>query len=284
VAGNSADTGRSVTNKVVAILLTFTNGTTYSLTELARLTHLPISTAHRLAGELTAWGLLERTDSGRYRTGEQLRIIGGRAGSASGSLHERSRRVMEDLSLVVSRSTVRLGVLHGGRVTYVEKTAGPRPVGLFLDAGTAPAHASAMGKALLAFSSPRVLEAVVHRGLETFTPYTLTNGNRLRRTLGVTRLTRVAVSRGEWEMEHLAVAAPIFGAGGDIAAALELDVREARDLRSLQAPLVVAARSLSRDLAETHCRGHFLLTAEPHYRACSSCDPISMPGAGADRG
>ncbi len=52
MAGNSTDTGRSVTSKVIAILLTFTGGSVYSLTEIARLTGLPISTAHRLATEL----------------------------------------------------------------------------------------------------------------------------------------------------------------------------------------------------------------------------------------
>ena len=61
MAGNSVDPGRSVTSKVVAILLTFTNGSLYSLTELAKLTGLPISTVHRLATELAAWKLKEVT-------------------------------------------------------------------------------------------------------------------------------------------------------------------------------------------------------------------------------
>jgi predicted transcriptional regulator of viral defense system len=73
MAGNSADSGRSVTNKVIAILLTFTHGTVYSLTEIARLTGLPISTAHRLASELAAWGVLERTEDGHYRAGPPRR-------------------------------------------------------------------------------------------------------------------------------------------------------------------------------------------------------------------
>ena len=280
MAGNSADTGRSVTNKVVAILLTFASGTTYSLTELARLNRLPISTAHRLTRELSAWGLLEHTDDGLYRAGEQLKVIGGQVGAPAASIRERSRRVMEDLTVAVSRGTARLGVLHGGTVTSVEKAPGPRPVTTFYESATAPAHATAMGKALLAFSAPRVVDAIVDRGLDRFTASTIVSGTRLRRALAVARLTRVATCRGEWEPDHTAVAAPLFGAGGEIAAALELDVREPQDLRRLQAPLVVAARALSRDLAETHCRGHFLLTAEPHYQACADCDPVTSTGAG----
>jgi len=48
MAGNSAEPGRSVTSKIVAILLTFHDGNEHSLTEIARLTCLPVSTAHRL--------------------------------------------------------------------------------------------------------------------------------------------------------------------------------------------------------------------------------------------
>src|SRR6185437_3531297 len=75
MAGNSADSGRSVTSKVVAILLTFNDGTVHSVTEIARLAGLPISTTHRLVSELAAWGILERTDALQYRVGVQLHAI-----------------------------------------------------------------------------------------------------------------------------------------------------------------------------------------------------------------
>ena len=56
MAGNSAEPGRSVTSKIVAILLTFHDGNEHSLTEIARLTCLPVSTAHRLVTELADGG------------------------------------------------------------------------------------------------------------------------------------------------------------------------------------------------------------------------------------
>src|ERR1700753_2861194 len=69
MAGNSAEPGRSVTSKIVAILLTFHDGNEHSLTEIARLTCLPVSTAHRLVTELAGWGVLERTDESMFRIG-----------------------------------------------------------------------------------------------------------------------------------------------------------------------------------------------------------------------
>ena len=78
MAGNSAEPGRSVTSKIVAILLTFRDGNEHSLTEIARLTCLPVSTAHRLVTELAGWGVLERTDESRFQIGMRIKAIGSR--------------------------------------------------------------------------------------------------------------------------------------------------------------------------------------------------------------
>ena len=54
LSGNSSESGRSVTSKIVAILLTFADGTLHPLTEIAGLTGIPTSTVHRLVSELVA--------------------------------------------------------------------------------------------------------------------------------------------------------------------------------------------------------------------------------------
>ena len=63
MAGNSSDAGRSVTSKITSILLTFTDGSDHSLTDIAQLAGLPISTADRLTAELASWRLLARTET-----------------------------------------------------------------------------------------------------------------------------------------------------------------------------------------------------------------------------
>src|ERR1700733_8937877 len=77
LAGNSTDPGRSVTSKVTAILMAFADGGVHTLTELASYANLPTSTAHRLASELVAWRLLERTEERSYRIALPLRMISG---------------------------------------------------------------------------------------------------------------------------------------------------------------------------------------------------------------
>ena len=249
MAGNSADAGRSVTSKVVAILQTFSQGNRHSLTEIAHRTGLPVSTVHRLASELAAYGMLERTDDAHYRVGTPLKVIGSRVDDPP-TLHERARSVMEDLG-ATTHTDVRLGVLEGLQVAYIEKRAGHQPVTDFSATGRLPAHATACGKALLAFSPTRTVDALIAGGLKHYTPYTMATPDRLRRALADTRLSFVAVSRWELAPKESAIAAPVFGAGGILLAALELKVRDLRvDAPHLQPALLVAARSLSRQLAQ----------------------------------
>jgi DNA-binding IclR family transcriptional regulator len=248
MAGNSAEPGRSVASKIIAILQAFTSGGVHSLTEIAHLTGLPISTVHRLATELAAGGVLERTGDARYRVGLPLQVIGSRPAQAP-TTYEWARRAMDDLS-AATHSDVRFGFFEDLDVAFMEKVVGQHNLSLFCGAAALPAHATALGKALLAFSPPGTVDRVIARGLKRYTAYTLTTGDRLRRSLAVIRLTCLAVSRWELQLDSTAVAAPVFGAGGRVIAALEVRVRDQRtEIPLVQPALLVAARSLSRELA-----------------------------------
>jgi DNA-binding IclR family transcriptional regulator len=248
MAGNSTEAGRSVTNKITSILMTFTEGSEHTLTEISQLAHLPISTAHRLTSELASWRLLERTDDGHYRVGLPLRMIS-TGDAAPPSVAERAPWVLEDLS-AATRSRARLGVLSGLEVAYIEKQPGHRPVSCFSAAATLPAHPTALGRALLAFSGADLIEATLARGLRPYTPHTVTSPDRFRRALAVTRLSRVAVTRWELEAGVSGVAMPVFGPGGDVVGAIELAVTDlGRELQSVMAALSVASRRLPRELA-----------------------------------
>jgi DNA-binding IclR family transcriptional regulator len=248
VAGNAIEPGRTVTSRLAAILRAFTEGSEHSLTELASLTGLPISTAHRLISELTAARLLERAPSGLYHVGLPLRMISCSPDDAP-ILAERASYVLEDLA-AVTHSRARFGVLEELEVCYLEKQPGHSPTIGFTPAARLPAHPTALGRALLAFSPYNVAEMAIARGLQPYTSHTITAPDDFRRTLAVTRLTRVAVSRFELEADVCTVAMPVFGTGGKLLAAIELTVRDP-DVghKTVLAPLTIAVRSLSRELA-----------------------------------
>ena len=68
---------RSAVSRITAILSTFLTGGSHSVTEMARLTGLPVSTTHRIAVDLASWQLLHRTADGRYQVGIMLRQLAG---------------------------------------------------------------------------------------------------------------------------------------------------------------------------------------------------------------
>lgn len=245
MAGNSTGPGQSVTSRIAAILLAFTDSNVHSLTEIARLTRLPVSTAHRFAVELAATDFLERDASGRYRVAPRLRRLGA-AGWRPPTLAERGPFVLDDLSAATHR-TARLGVLCGTAVQYIEKRPN-HPVTSFDTSATLPAHATALGKALLAFSPPRNIERLIMNGLPEFTKNTITSPDQLRHSLVSIRRAGFAVSVGELEIGSNAVAMPVFGDRKAIAV-LELQVSDPRrELATVTAALAMACGSLAREL------------------------------------
>ena len=140
------------------------------------------------------------------------------------SITERAPCVLDDISASI-KSRVRLGVLQGTEVLYIEKIPGPVPATSFSSGATLPAHPTAMGRALLAFSPAHTVTRTIEKGLHSYTAHTVTSPDRLRHALTVIRLTRVAITHPELEPGVYAVAMPIFGPGGRVVAAIELALR-----------------------------------------------------------
>jgi DNA-binding IclR family transcriptional regulator len=207
-------------------------------------------------------GILERIDATRSRVGLALRMIGNHASHSPGA-NDLARHVMNDLA-TATRSTVRLGVLAGLAVTYVERPAGSGPRCVRAGASPAPPHATAMGTALLAFLPAWIVRDVIFTGLPRYTPFTLTTPEELRRSLARTRLTQVAVTAREYTLESSTVAAPAFGTGGTVIAAVEAEARDPQaDLHALRPAVRVTARSLTRELATNNVRGTLTITVSP---------------------
>jgi DNA-binding IclR family transcriptional regulator len=249
----------------MAILLTFRSGSSHSLTEIAALTGLPMSTVHRLAWEMASRQLLQRAADGRFEVGLALQQLAGDVEHVC-RVEDRAGLVVTDLCEATHRRA-RLGVLNAGRVAYVEKRWGAEAPTPFPIRATLPAHATALGKALLAFAPQSYLETL-ERHLTPYTPRTVTDLERLVRQLHLIRLTGIAHARGELVGGDCAIAAPVFGPGGAVVAAVELQVEDLRrELAMCRALLTVAARGLSRELAlHAHDDGR------PHRRALPPAD------------
>jgi IclR family transcriptional regulator, acetate operon repressor len=191
-----------------------------ALSELARRAGLPKTTAHRLAGELIRCGLLERAD-GRLRLGLKLFELGQLVPQQRG-IRDAARPVMSDLR-EATRHSVNLGILEGGDVVYVDILSGPDSPWLPTRVGGRwPAHATALGKAILAFSDPGTVEAVIDAGLRRVSERTITSPALLRQELDRVRESGLGYDNEESRPGLVCVASPVHGLGGAAAGALSV--------------------------------------------------------------
>jgi len=242
--------GKTVIDRTFRLLRAFPAGTTeLTLDELANRSGLARSTAHRLAVQLAAQRALERTRGG-WRLGIALFELG-QSVPRQQRLRDVALAYMEDL-YEATRETVQLAVLDDGEVLYIEIISGHRRAPTpSRRGGRMPAHCTALGKSLLAFSDDvgrRWLED--HTPLQARTAQTITAPEQLQRELHDVRRMGVAYDREEASPGLTCIAAPILAANGTASAAVSVSMPVAgRMTPAAAAPAVqLAARSLSREL------------------------------------
>ena len=181
---------------------------------------LPRSTTHRTADRMIRLGWLEKPGD-RYRIGNRLFEIASLAPIRL-ELREAALPFLQDLH-AAAKTTVQLGVLEGTQVLVVERITGHRPMPMLEQAGgKIPAHCSALGRAILAYSAPETIEAILGAGLQPRTPRTLTSRVAVLRELTAIPARGWAVDREEGNIGISCVAAPVFGPLGQVAAALSV--------------------------------------------------------------
>jgi DNA-binding IclR family transcriptional regulator len=251
MAGNTAQVGRSVTGRVLAILDAFNaRHRELRLSEIARRAELTLPTAHRLVAELTAGGVLARTAQGSYVVGHKVWDLGLLTPVQSG-LREVASPFLHDI-YGATLATVHLAVRDELQVLYLDRLSGSSSVPIVSTIGSRlPMHATGVGKVLLAYAAEDVQRAVL-ANLERITPYTITQPGRLRQELARARQDGFAQTSEEMSLGACSVAVPIRGADSDVVAALGVVVaRLGRDRPRLVAALQVAAQGIHRTLAQS---------------------------------
>ncbi|MFB9909476.1 IclR family transcriptional regulator [Allokutzneria oryzae] len=245
----------SVSARLLSVLEAFGPGSTrLTLSDLSRRTGLPLTTTHRLVGELTTWGALERDADGRYQIGLRLWEIGALAPRGHG-LRETAMPFLEDL-YEATHQNVQLAVLDGHEAVFLERLSGREAVHVFTRVGgRLPVHATGVGLVLLAHAPKAVQEEVIAGPLKRFTEKTIPNGPALRRVLADVRRQGFAISNGQIELVALSVAAPVHGPDDSVIAAISLVVpSEDSDAYALLTAVRAAARGISRALGSPSAR------------------------------
>ena len=229
--------------------------TPMKFTALLDLTELPKGTLHRILQTLVDERYV------RFDPRDQTYRLGARP-------FELAHRVWDQFDLRgaaepemvrlrdLTDETVRLGILDGGRVLYIDQREAPRPVRIANGVGSrAAVHASALGKAIAAHLGTIDRHALFGaEKLTAFTGRTITSGGDLDQQLNIIKARGYAISVGEQHEGISGVAAAILdhraaplGAIGVLAPSFRMD--EAA-LHALGREVMEAARRIAGNVGE----------------------------------
>jgi DNA-binding IclR family transcriptional regulator len=220
-----------------------------SLSELAARLELAPSTTHGIVRSLVEHGMVvQERGSNRYQLGPAVLRLGN---VYLDTLELRSKTIpwAEDLARRTGLA-VRTGVLLVDEVVIIHHE--PRPdgsrqmpeVGIVI-----PVHASALGKAMLAFL-PDDAERVLGGPLRSMTGETITSPDALRDQLDLIRTTCSALEVDEAVLGESSVASPVFDSWGGAVGAIGVVIPSGNAVPNHEARDIVreSARSLSREL------------------------------------
>jgi DNA-binding IclR family transcriptional regulator len=168
-----------------------------TLGELSRTLNIPKSSLHGILRTMAQRGWVE-TDPTGTRFGLGLKAL--QVGSAyldTDDVVGLLGGILDDLAAAFGE-TVHLGRLDGPHVVYVAKRESIHPLRLFSAIGRhLPAHATALGKVLLAERSPDELDARLPAPLPRLTRHTIVDRARLEDELAEVRARGYAVDHEE---------------------------------------------------------------------------------------
>lgn len=196
--------------------------------EMARELGIPRSTVHRLTSTLEELGFLQRVDgTGLFALGPAVLTIGYEY-LASLDIVQLSHPILARLHNETKLST-HLAVRNGTEIVYLSRHANRATAISNVTVGTSlPAHATVMGRIMLADLSAAELHALYGKGpLPAYTDQTPTSLAALEALLIEDRRRGYAVSTAFFERGVTAIAAPIRDRTGAVAAVINVTVVDA---------------------------------------------------------
>ncbi|GAA3813161.1 IclR family transcriptional regulator [Sphaerisporangium flaviroseum] len=184
------------------------------VSELAREMDLPKSTVQRALQALASAGWIRPAGAETTRWVLTTKPLGlAMRVDADTGVREAALPVMAELRDRTGES-VHLAIREGREIVIIERMEATRPVRIHWPAGTRSAcHATANGKAILAYLGPLELAEALGSPLPGYTEATITNRDTLEAELATVRARGYALAKRELRDDIFSVAAPIMSAG-----------------------------------------------------------------------
>ena len=201
-----------------------------SFSEVCAQLELPKSSAYALLSTMTRRSfVVQDPRSGAYTLGSRLWELANRTMSGVSDLAAVARPYMEQVRDAVDE-VVELAVLDGTDVVYIGRCDAQQVLTLVSRVGARlPAHATAVGKALLATLPPdQVARRYRDRPFPRYTPQTLGSLRALQNELSTVRALGYAEARGDYTEGVYCVAMPVLVGDAEAVAAMSTSVPTTR--------------------------------------------------------
>lgn len=221
---SSAKTSIQVIDRMMRLLDALASRSeSVSLKELAHLTGLHPSTAHRILNDMMLCRMVDRAEPGAYRLGMRLLELGNLV-KARLSVRETAIGPMRALHRLTGQ-TVNLSVRQGDEIVYVERAYSERSGMQVVRAigGRAPLHLTSVGKLFLANDEiARVRTYATRTGLAGHTANSITEIGKLESELQWVRQHACARDNEELEVGVRCIAAGVYDDAARLVAGLSL--------------------------------------------------------------
>jgi DNA-binding IclR family transcriptional regulator len=223
-----------------------------ALAEVAERADMHKSAAHRMLATLMVAGYVRQdADSRRYSLSYRVVSLS-RNLLADDEVMRLARATLEQVSNETGEG-LHLAVLDGMETVLVQRVKGTRIVAVDFQVGDrSRLHCTSIGKALLAFQAPEVIDAVMAEGLPALTSSTITDPEVLHRELRLVRERGYAIDDRELSDDMRCIAVPVFERDTPVRMGISCSGPAARFtldyLHQLRGPLLAASRDLSAKL------------------------------------
>lgn len=224
------------------------------LTEIAASAGLNVSTCHHLISTLYNWGYVARGANSRsYVLGSRILHLSA-ACLRQVDLPRRAESFVDRLN-DQTRETVQLAIMQDTNLVHVLRREARHAVRVdgTLGGKSNAAHATATGKAILAWLPPTELDRIVaDKGLTAFTPNTVTDIEKLKEELRLTRRNGFAIDREEFQLGVMCLGAAIRDHAGAVVGSIGVSSPAFRAtpeyFDQIKVHLIAAVNELSTEL------------------------------------
>lgn len=221
-----------------------------TLNEVTQRTSIAKSTVFRILTTLNQLGYIVRNDERAYYISHTM----GDLVNTQAQTESLRRSAMPHMFELRDRfgETVNLGRLELDKVVYVEVVPSEYALRLHERPGaTVALHASALGKAILAFSDNEFAAGLLrNRDLPALTPNTVTHPDQLLGEIKVVRERGYALDKGETSVLATCIAAPILDPAGQAIAAISISGPTSRFNPRKDSPVIESLLKAASEIAK----------------------------------